>query len=176
MPNIEICIYNCNKKPKIVFPNHITNLKDLITNYNYTNDVHLTHMYHQYTKGFLNFWYISLYFKGNQDNFIEISLHNETFLVKIHCLNKIFLPYKKVVFVKNNIKFFKQHIIPETLVLCGGAVHGISILGCLYPLSNMSFKYLYGTSIGAIICFLLSIGYLPEEIFQEFLKIDIGSY
>lgn len=60
----------------------------------------------------------------------------------------------------------------NTLVLSGGGVKGISILGALHYLSNET-KYLNciqtysGTSIGAVICILLSVGYTPLEIFSK---------
>jgi predicted acylesterase/phospholipase RssA len=56
----------------------------------------------------------------------------------------------------------------DTLVLCGGAVKGIIILGSLqYILENGYFKNIntiIGTSIGAVIGYLLTIGYTPIDI------------
>jgi predicted patatin/cPLA2 family phospholipase len=56
----------------------------------------------------------------------------------------------------------------DTLVLCGGSINGISILGALQYLSDnkliSNIKTYVGTSAGAIICYLLIIGYSPIEI------------
>jgi predicted acylesterase/phospholipase RssA len=56
----------------------------------------------------------------------------------------------------------------DTLVLCGGAVKGIILLGSLqYIFENGYFsniKTIVGTSIGAIIGYLIIIGYSPIEI------------
>jgi len=56
----------------------------------------------------------------------------------------------------------------DTLVLSGGSVKGIMTLGSLqyiFDTTNIEDIKLYiGTSSGAIICFLLSIGYNPSEI------------
>lgn len=56
----------------------------------------------------------------------------------------------------------------DTLVLSGGSTKGIIILGALQYLSDNFYlseiKNFIGTSSGAIICFLLSIGYTPIEI------------
>ena len=56
----------------------------------------------------------------------------------------------------------------DTLVLSGGSVKGILFLGSLHFLSEVldmsGVKTYIGTSIGAIICYFLLIGYLPLEI------------
>ena len=56
----------------------------------------------------------------------------------------------------------------DTLVLSGGSTKGIIILGALQYLADNFYlsevKNFIGTSSGAIICFLLSIGYSPIEI------------
>lgn len=56
----------------------------------------------------------------------------------------------------------------DTLVLSGGSTKGIIILGSLQYLADNFYlsevKNFIGTSSGAIICFLLSIGYSPIEI------------
>lgn len=56
----------------------------------------------------------------------------------------------------------------DTLVLSGGSTKGILILGSLQYLTDNFYlsevKNFIGTSSGAIICFLLSIGYSPIEI------------
>jgi predicted acylesterase/phospholipase RssA len=65
---------------------------------------------------------------------------------------------------------------PTTLVLSGGAIKGTYILGALNGLKGSikidKFLTLVGISSGAIICFLLSIGYSPHEIFISILKND----
>jgi predicted acylesterase/phospholipase RssA len=69
---------------------------------------------------------------------------------------------------------------PEILVLSGGAIKGIYLLGALYGLNGkhenivdtQKFSTYVGTSSGAIICFLLSIGYSPYDIFVSLLKSD----
>lgn len=62
---------------------------------------------------------------------------------------------------ENNVQY-------DTLVLCGGAVKGIILLGSLqYIFENEYFsniKTIVGTSIGAILGYLLIIGYTPIEI------------
>jgi predicted patatin/cPLA2 family phospholipase len=62
----------------------------------------------------------------------------------------------------------------DTLVLSGGALKGIAHLGALkYIEDTMGFnclQYFYGTSIGAIICYLLIIGFSPMEIIQTLIK------
>ena len=56
----------------------------------------------------------------------------------------------------------------DTLVLSGGSVRGIAILGALqYAYDNFLLKHVttyIGTSAGAMICYLLCIGYTPIEI------------
>ena len=56
----------------------------------------------------------------------------------------------------------------DTIVLSGGAINGIITLGALqhYKDRNMlqNIKTYVGTSVGAIICYLLIIGYTPVEI------------
>lgn len=56
----------------------------------------------------------------------------------------------------------------DTIVISGGALHGLSILGALqYIQENYYAKHVknyYGTSVGAMICYLLAIGYTPTEI------------
>src|SRR3990170_8230654 len=62
----------------------------------------------------------------------------------------------------------KDPIHYNTLVLSGGSIKGCCLLGALQyfydkgQLSNIT-KYV-GTSIGAIICYLLAIGYTPLEL------------
>ena len=56
----------------------------------------------------------------------------------------------------------------DTLVLSGGSIKGIILLGSLqYFYDNdclNEVKTYIGTSAGAIICYLLCIGYTPTEI------------
>jgi NTE family protein len=56
----------------------------------------------------------------------------------------------------------------DTLVLSGGGVKGFSILGAVQSALDMNLltkiKFYIGTSIGAIISYLLAIGYTPIEI------------
>ena len=56
----------------------------------------------------------------------------------------------------------------DTLVICGGSINGISILGALQYVTDNNIinniKSYVGTSVGAIISYLLIIGYTPVEI------------
>jgi len=56
----------------------------------------------------------------------------------------------------------------DTLVLSGGAVKGFALLGALQYAMDHGFlthvKKFVGTSIGAILCYLLCIGYSPVEL------------
>lgn len=62
----------------------------------------------------------------------------------------------------------------KTLVLAGGCVKGISTLGALQYVcerqETLTFENFIGTSSGAIICFLLCIGYTPIEIFCHIIQ------
>jgi NTE family protein len=64
------------------------------------------------------------------------------------------------------------------LVISGGGVRGISAMGALAYLhdnNELNDIIVYcGTSVGAIICSLLNIGYIPKEIFNITKKIDFG--
>lgn len=64
----------------------------------------------------------------------------------------------------------------NTLVLSGGALKGFSLLGCLQCLADdglsKGIKKFIGTSVGAIISYLLCIGYTPIEIMVELCKND----
>ena len=59
----------------------------------------------------------------------------------------------------------------ETLVLSGGGIHGFEILGSLnylhehHLLNNI--KIFSGCSVGALICYLMIIGYTPNEILTK---------
>ena len=75
--------------------------------------------------------------------------------------------------VKNTViiddeKTSMSFISYDTLVLSGGSTKGIIILGSLQYLYDNFYlskiKNYIGTSSGAIICFLLAIGYTPIEI------------
>jgi predicted acylesterase/phospholipase RssA len=70
-----------------------------------------------------------------------------------------------------NEEIFQQktnNIHYDTLVLSGGSTKGLLTLGALqYAYDNFlihNIKHYIGTSAGAVICFLLSIGYTPIEI------------
>lgn len=53
------------------------------------------------------------------------------------------------------------------LVLSGGGVFGAALLGALHSLSSLdAFKVFAGTSVGALICALLVIGYTPLELLR----------
>ena len=62
----------------------------------------------------------------------------------------------------------------DTLVIPGGGIKGIYILGGLHALEEKkmlsNIKNYLGTSVGSIICYLLSIGYSPIEILINIYK------
>lgn len=62
----------------------------------------------------------------------------------------------------------------NTLVLSGGGIKGICFIGALQALQELNIlnniKIFAGTSVGSIVCFLIIIGYTPEELY-EFIKI-----
>lgn len=64
------------------------------------------------------------------------------------------------------------------LVISGGGIKGFCILGMLHKM--IEFKMLdkidtfCGTSVGALICFLLLIGYTPKEMFEILNEIDFS--
>jgi len=61
------------------------------------------------------------------------------------------------------------------LVLSGGGVFGAALLGALHALNSLDpFKVFAGTSVGALICALLIIGYTPLELLR--LVMDDPSY
>lgn len=63
---------------------------------------------------------------------------------------------------------------PSTLVLSGGALRGLYLIGVLDGLRSTKFKPKFdvyiGSSSGAILCFLLSLGFEPFSIFNNLLK------
>jgi predicted acylesterase/phospholipase RssA len=65
---------------------------------------------------------------------------------------------------------------PKILVIGGGGLKGINELGALQYFNSENLlsdiEIFAGTSIGSILCLLLSIGYEPLEIFSEILKIE----
>ena len=76
---------------------------------------------------------------------------------------------KKVAIIDEKISSSSTSFISyDTLVLSGGSTKGIIILGALQYLHDNFYlskiKNYIGTSSGAIICFLLAIGYTPIEI------------
>lgn len=68
----------------------------------------------------------------------------------------------------------------DTLVLCGGGMKGVITLGALqyaidqYLIQSVT-KYI-GTSIGAVICYLLIIGYTPIEIIVQLCTAKLESF
>ena len=66
---------------------------------------------------------------------------------------------------------------PKNLVLSGGGIKGIHILGALQFLheNNMlaNVSNFAGTSVGAMICGLMAIGYTPKEMFDILFNVDI---
>ena len=91
--------------------------------------------------------------------------------------------------VKNVEKVEKVEKSYDTLVLSGGAINGIIMLGSLQYFKDngklTEIKTYVGASVGAIICYLLIIGYTPVEIivylctnnqvFQKLKYFDINS-
>lgn len=61
----------------------------------------------------------------------------------------------------------------DTIVVSGGGLKGLVSLGCLHyfyenkHVTPISIKRYSGTSVGSMICLLLSCGYTPMEIFAE---------
>lgn len=71
---------------------------------------------------------------------------------------------------------YPQHIHNnyESLVLSGGALKGTYLLGFLQSLPRtITFNKYFGTSSGAIICFLHSLGFAPYFIFKSLLKYNL---
>ena len=68
----------------------------------------------------------------------------------------------------------------QHLVISGGGMKGYIALGSLISINNYynlnKFKSYIGTSVGSLLCFLLSIGYTVEEAKQIFINIDITDY
>jgi len=66
----------------------------------------------------------------------------------------------------------------DSIVLSGGGLRAMAQLGALVKLEDSkhidfnNVKYYSGTSMGAIFCFLLYIGYHPLQIFHLFCTID----
>jgi NTE family protein len=62
------------------------------------------------------------------------------------------------------------------LVLSGGGVKGLAVLGTLKKLMELEIlntpDIYCGTSVGGVICFLLMIGYTPENIFEITSSLD----
>jgi predicted patatin/cPLA2 family phospholipase len=67
-----------------------------------------------------------------------------------------------------------ETLVFDTLVLSGGALKGVAQLGALKYIEDTvgleSIDYFYGTSIGAVISYLLIIGFSPMEIIQTVIK------
>jgi len=64
----------------------------------------------------------------------------------------------------------------KTLVISGGGLKGISYLGCLHEINKIQnlneFNDFYGTSVGALLCSLIVMGYTPLEIYNFSLELD----
>lgn len=67
----------------------------------------------------------------------------------------------------------------DCIVVSGGSIRGFGLLGAIqYVIENYKGDFetintFIGTSIGSIICYLLSIGYFPLEIIHQINKTDI---
>lgn len=68
--------------------------------------------------------------------------------------------------------------IIDTLVLSGGSLKGIAQMGALHYLEKIgilgNITTYAGTSAGAVICAVLSLGYRPSEIYHFFMNIDMS--
>lgn len=68
----------------------------------------------------------------------------------------------------------------DTICLGGGGLKGICELGALHYLyfneyyNTDNIRFYIGTSVGSIICVLLSIGYKPIELFAKIIKTDVS--
>ena len=63
----------------------------------------------------------------------------------------------------------------NSVCLSGGGVQGFQVLGVLSSISENSYfsvNEFIGTSVGSMICYLLSIRYTPMEILTELKAID----
>ena len=63
---------------------------------------------------------------------------------------------------------------PDTFVISGGGIHGISVLGTIYCFRNVIpyVKYFFGTSSGSIISFFLALGLEIEEMYELLFQLD----
>ena len=70
----------------------------------------------------------------------------------------------------SDINYFNKNIKRTTLVLSGGGIKMIALIGAIAALEELNLlQYIStfaGTSSGAIMCFLLSIGYTSNELFE----------
>lgn len=68
--------------------------------------------------------------------------------------------------------------LKKILVLSGGGIRGIAFLGAIYALEELNvlrnIETFAGTSVGALIAFLLVIGYTPMELMQFIMTISLG--
>ena len=64
----------------------------------------------------------------------------------------------------------------KTLVLSGGFMKGISILAIISELDINSITTFIGCSVGAVISFLLLIGFSAEDIFKITMKVLISNF
>lgn len=66
------------------------------------------------------------------------------------------------------------------LIIGGGGVKGMAIIGALEALSKNGIldgiTHYLGSSIGGLICFLLTIGYTYSELFDITMKLDFSKY
>lgn len=88
-------------------------------------------------------------------------------------INEIISPTNKIddIFIPTYVpKKYNKKI----LVLSGGGIRGISFIGSLYALHEIGILQCIttyaGTSVGALILFLIVLGYTPAELF-EFIKV-----
>lgn len=68
----------------------------------------------------------------------------------------------------------------DTICLAGCGLKGLSFISCIDYLYKKKYiqniKKLVGTSIGSIICFLINIGYTPEDLITLFLNLDFKKF
>lgn len=111
-----------------------------------------------------------------QSKFVESNL--KSFLLPDNDFFREFgiLPEKEFFKILNVYTNQYNDDIPKVLVLPGGGVHGFALLGALNNYVNIlpHIELFAGTSIGAIISTLLSIGYTPSEIFDIMSEKDIS--
>jgi len=74
--------------------------------------------------------------------------------------------------------YIPHNNLKKILVISGGGIKGISFLGALHGLLEanilQNIETYAGSSIGALLCFLLNIGYTPLELFEFVKKFDLN--